>query len=656
MDVSLDFETRSTIDLKTAGSTRYAKHPTTDVWCACFYVPELDDIVVWRPGMPRGVLAELAANPDVIFRAWNAAFERRIWREIMVKRYGFPDIPLERWRCTAAEAAACALPRKLESAARVLGATQQKDDAGHRLMLRMAKPRRFLPDGTPEWWDTPDRVERLIAYCKQDVRTEMAVKRQVRDLTDYELRVYQLDQRINDRGVMLDRALAHAVQVLAGEAVDRANGELAEVTAGRVTGVTKREDIVSFLCSEGAETETINKDAVRALLASDQLTEAARRVLELRAEAGKSSVSKVNKMFSCVCDDDRMRDLLLYHGAGTGRWAGRLIQPQNLPARSKALGDTFKVAPWIEPVLSDEFDLIDLSHPVLEVLAMMLRPCLIASPGMKLIGADFAAIEARVLAWLAGEQWLLDAFAKGKDSYRLMASDIYRVPADEIGKPSAERDMGKRVILGCGFGMGWKKFILTCAKDDVFIEEKVAKQIIDTYREKNRRIKAFWYELERCAINAVKAPGEKFYAADGKLIFTKRGDYLWIALPGRTRALAYYKPRIVEKLAPWGDKVEAVRFWGENDKRQWVQMDLYGGLLAENVTQAVARDLMVAAMFRLEDTGYSTILSVHDELLTEVPSDFGSVKALEQLMSEVPAWAHGCPVAAEGWTGHRYQK
>lgn len=655
-DVSLDFETRSTIDLKTAGSTRYAKHPTTDVWCACFYVPELDDIVVWRPGMPHGVLAELAANPDVIFRAWNAAFERRIWREIMVKRYGFPDIPLERWRCTAAEAAACALPRKLESAARVLGAAQQKDDAGHRLMLRMAKPRRFLPDGTPEWWDTPDRVERLISYCMQDVRTEMAVKRQVRDLTDYELRVYQLDQRINDRGVMLDRQLALAVQALAGEAVDRANVELAEVTAGRVTGVTKREDIVSFLCSEGAETETINKDAVRALLASDQLTEAARRVLELRAEAGKSSVSKVNKMFSCVCDDDRMRDLLLYHGAGTGRWAGRLIQPQNLPARSKALGNTFKAAPWIEPVLGDEFDLIDLSHPVLEVLAMMLRPCLKAAPGHKFIGADFSAIEARVIAWLAGEQWLLDAFANGKDAYRLMASDIYRIPADTIAKDSFERDMGKRVILGCGFGMGWKKFILTCAKDDVFIEDKVAKQIIDTYREKNQRIVAFWRELERAAVNAVKAPGEKFYAAGGKLIFTKRGDYLWIALPGRTRALAYYKPRIVEKMTPWGTKQDAVRFWGENDKRQWVQMDLYGGLLAENVTQAIARDLMVEAMFRLEDAGYSIILSIHDELLAEVLDNFGSVEAFLQLMGVIPAWAHGCPVAATGWTGPRFQK
>lgn len=657
MDVSCDFETRSTIDLRKSGVYPYAAHPSTDVWCFSFYAPDLDDILTWRPGMPQGVLGELAANPDVIFRAWNAQFERIIWREIMVKRYGFPDIPLERWRCTAAEAAACSLPRGLDNCARVLGVVEQKDKQGSNLMLRMAKPRRFLPDGSPEWWDTPDRVARLIAYNVQDVRTEMAVKRCVRDLTPSELEVYRLDQRINDRGVMLDRPLAVAVRDLAAEAASRANAELSEVTAGRVAGVTKRNDILAFLQSEGAETEKVDKEAVRALLAGDNLTEAARRVLELRAEAGKSSVSKVDKMFSCAGADDRMRGLLLYHGAGTGRWAGRLIQPQNLPARSKALGDGFKAAAWREPVLAHEFDTIDLSHPVLEVLSMQLRPCLCAAPGMRFIGADFAAIEARVLAWLAGEQWLLDAFAKGKDAYRLMAADIYRKPADLIGKPSTERDMGKRVILGCGFGMGWKKFILTCAKDDVVIEDADAQRIIDTYRDKNARIKAFWYELERAAVAAVKAPGEKFYAAGNKLVFTKRGDYLWIVLPGRNRALAYHKPRIVEKTTPWGSKQEAVRFWGEESTtRKWMPMDLYGGLLAENVTQAVARDLMVDAMFRLEDAGYSTILSVHDELLTEVPLDFGSVDDLEQLMSETPPWAHGCPVAAEGWTGPRYTK
>lgn len=656
MDVSLDFETRSRVDLKKAGATRYAQDASTDIWCAAFYVPDLDDILVWRPGMPRGVLEQLAADPTVIFHAWNAAFERRVWREIMVKRYGFSDIPLSRWRCTAAEAAALALPRKLDTAARVLGVDQQKDDAGHRLMLRMAKPRRILPDDTAEWWDTPDRVERLIAYCIQDVRTEMAVKRAVRDLTAYEQRVYELDQLINDRGVMLDLPLAKAVRALAAEAQSRANAELADITLGRVIGVTKRLDILAFLAAEGTETDKLDKDAVRSMLASDDLSGAVRRVLELRSEAGKSSVSKVDKMFSCVGFDERMRDLLLYHGAGTGRWAGRLIQPQNFPARSKTLGDGFKAAPWIPDVLARNYDVIDVSYPPLEVLAMQLRSCLRAAPGKKLIGADFSAIEARVLAWLAGEQWLLDAFRKGEDAYKLMAAAIYHIHVSLIGKPSTERDMGKRVILGCGFGMGWKKFILTCAKDDVFIEDEEAQAIIDTYREKNTRIKAFWYELERAAVAAVKTPGEKFYAGKGKLVFTKRGDYLWIVMPGRTRAIAYHKPRIVEKLTPWGTKQEAVRFWGENDKRQWVQMDLYGGLLAENVTQAVARDLMVEAMFRLEAAGYAIILSVHDELVAEVDEDFGTVKELEQLMSVTPAWAEGCPVIAEGWTGPRYTK
>jgi DNA polymerase len=657
LEISHDFETRSTCDLRKAGAYKYARDPNTSVWCLAYDSPIAGDIVLWRPGMDIGELRELAQDKTVLWRAHNAQFERNIWNTIMVERYGLPEIALERYRCTAAEAAAMSLPRALENAARVLGVSEQKDKAGHNLMMRMARPRKVLDDGTLVWWDDEERQQTLGRYCIQDVKTEKAVAGALRRLPDSELAVYRLDQRINDRGIMLDSALALSVADLAAEAATRARKELKALTGGAVEKVTARNQILTFLRIEGAETESVDKENVRRLLAQDDLSEAARRVLEIRQENSKSSVSKVNAMFASVADDGRMHGALLYHGANTGRWAGRLIQPQNLPARSKALPDDFHAIDWVPSVLAGDFDAIDLSYPVLEVAAMQLRGCLRAAPGKKFIGADFAQIEARVTAWLAGEEWILEAFAAGKDLYKIQASKIYKIPAESVQKPSAERDMGKRVLLGCQFQMGAKKFILTCAKDDVYIEEKEGKQIIDAYRAGVPNIVELWSELNECAIAAVKNPGANFYAAGGKLLFTMRGSYLWIRLPSQKRALAYFKPKIAQKKTPWGTDQDVVRFWGEDaTTKQWHQMDLYGGLLTENVTQATARDIMVEAMFRLEERGYAVILTVHDEVVCEVDDAFGSVKELQDIMAETPAWAHGLPVKAEGWTGPRYSK
>lgn len=656
-EISHDFETASTCDLRKSGAYKYARDPNTRIWCLAYDSPLVGDIILWRPGMDVGELRELASDPEIIWRAFNAQFERNIWQAIMVEQFGLPPIALERYRCTAAEAAAVSLPRALENAAKVLGVSEQKDKAGHNLMMRMAKPRKVNDDGSIIWWDDGDRVERLGEYCRQDVRTELDVSRAIRRLQPSELAVYQLDQRINDRGIRLDVDLARAVATVAEEAAIRARRSLMSITGGLVPKVTARNQIIEFLAQENVYTDTVDKETVRRLLAQDDISDAAREVLKIRQENGKSSVSKVNAMFSSCADDGRMHGALLYHGANTGRWAGRLIQPQNLPARSKAMPDDFHADDFRELVLAGDLDTIELSYPVMEVLALQLRGCLRAAPGKKFIGADFAQIEARVTAWLAGEEWILKAFAAGEDLYKIQASKIYKIPADEVKKPSAERDMGKRVLLGCQFQMGAKKFVMTCAKDDVFIDEAEGKLIIDAYRRGVPNIVELWNELNQCAIDAVRNPGRNFTAAGGKLTFTKRGDYLWIKLPSGKRALAYYKPHLVKKPTPWGTEQDAVQFWGEDaTTKQWHRMHLYGGLLTENVTQATARDIMVEAMFRLEDAGYALILSVHDELVCEVPEDFGSVKELEQIMAVVPAWAHGLPVKAEGWTGPRYAK
>lgn len=672
-EVSLDFESRSAVELGDSGVYPYADHETTDVWCAAFYVPELDDVLLWTPDDRYDVeyiLRELAKNPDVTFRAWNAQFERIMWEAQMRKRRKFPEIDLSRWRCTAAEAAACGLPRKLDNTARVLKVQEQKDMAGHRLMMQMAKPRKPRKTEDPDallWWDDEERKDRLFGYCKQDVRTEMSVKKRVRDLPPAELAVYQLDQRINDRGVLLDRPLAVAISKMADKVRGDADKEMQRITAGAVDKVSNTAALRQFANDHGVPTDSVAKEAIRVMLEDPHVTDKVRAALQLRADAGQSSLAKVDAMFNVAHPaDDRMRGLLLYHGAGTGRWAGKLVQPQNFPARSKALGGKFKPEVWRELVMRHAWDYIALSYAPLEVLAQMLRACLRASPGCEFHSADYTAIEARVGAWLAGEEWQLAAFRandadkSNADAYMLMAADIYRLPIATIqaaGKGSPWRDMGKRVTLGCLFGMGHVKFADTLLKDGIVIELHESKRIVDLYRERNANIVAVWREIERAAVAAVNEPGKIFYAASGRLAFMVRDDYLRIALPSKKRTLAYFKPHLVERRTPWGTMQKSVRFWGEvGPARQWLPVDLYGGLIFENVVQATARDIMAGGMFVAEAHGYSVILSVHDELLTEAPIGRGNFKELEQLMAQTEPWAVGCPIAAEGWTGPAYRK
>lgn len=647
--VSVDFETRSTIDLRRSGVYPYAKHENTDVWCVAYLMPGESEARVWRPGDP--VDQELAKwiTDGREMRAWNANFERVIWNEIMVPRYDWPATTIEQWFCTAADARAMALPGQLGDAARALGVEHQKDNEGKNLMLRMARPRRILESGEIEWWAVPERVRRLVAYCRQDVLAEMDVHKEVRPLSQSERAVFELDQRINDRGIRFDRGLATAARDVAQAAIETANRRLRDVTRGSVHSVAAVGQMVAWLRERGVDTDSVTKQAVRDMKAQE-LPDDVREVLTIREEAGKSSVAKINSMFEAACPDDRIRGLLMYHGAATGRWSGRLVQPQNFPRGSVDDPERF-----IPLMLERAVDRIDLEYPVLDVISSMLRCMLTAAPGHKLVAADFSAIEARVLAWLAGERDLLATFADGGDVYKVMASKIYTKPVAEIEK--TERQMGKMAILGLGYGMGAKKFVDACktmANIDVTADE--SKQVVDLYRTSNAAIVALWKALEAAALKAVLEPGTRQMAAQGRIRFMCKGGYLWMRLPSG-RLLCYSNPKAVERVTPWGSTTQAVRVWGVSSyTRRWEPYDLYSGLLAENAVQAIARDVLVEAMLRADNNGYPVVLSVHDELVTEVPESAGSVKELEDIMSERPQWAPDLPLTSEGWENFRFRK
>ena len=653
--MNIDLETRSALDLRKTGVYPYAAHPTTDVWCASYALPG-EEVKTWLPGAPcPRDLADYVRSGGAI-HAWNAQFERIIWRDILTPRYGWPLPELEQWHCTAAAAAAMALPRSLGDAAAALGMEEQKDDGGRALMLRMARPRKPRKGEDPEallWTDNPEKLRELIAYCEQDVRTERGIAEVVRELGPIEREIYLLDQRVNDRGVGIDLELVEAAERIVKTGTSRANREIAQITKGAATAVTKPADIQAWLEGEGVELDNLRKETVRDILAEGGLDEDTRAVLELRSETAKSSTAKLRSMQHASCDDGRARGLLLYHGASTGRWTGRLIQPQNFPR-----GDVKAPERFIEPVMAGDYDALAAVAPPLAIVSALLRAMIKAAPGHVLMAADYAQIEARVLAWLAGAHDLVHLFASGGKVYEEMAAYIYGKPVDQIGKDSHERQIGKNTVLGAGYGMGAKTFVdQVQAQTGVVIEQEEGQRAIDGYRRKYPRIPALWAALNRAAIKAVEFPGTVATAGLGGCIrFTIRGRFLWCVLPSG-RPLAYADPELREMPVPWGGTRPTVTFMGVNSySRKWERRKSYGGLWTENVVQAIARDLIAAAMYRLELGGYRPVLSVHDEVLCEPPQDHGSLEEMMSLMVKCPTWAKGLPVAVDGWRAERFKK
>lgn len=652
----IDFETRSTVDLRKTGVYPYAEHESTSVLCMGWAIDD-EPVRVWVPGQP--IPAEIVAHVEAghpVF-AHNAQFERVIWALIMVRRHGAPRIPLEQWHCTAAMAAAMALPRHLAQAAEVLGLPAQKDAEGHKLMLQMCKPRKPRKGEDPAgvyWWDEPEKLERLIAYCVQDVEVERELTKRLMHLGKQERQVYMLDQRINDRGVLVDHDLVSASRELVEIALRRANAEMLQLTDGSVESVTKVADLTRWLQDTGLEIDDVRKDTLRDLLVGDEeMPEEVRRVVELRSESAKSSNAKLEAMTAASSSDGRVRGLLLYHGASTGRWSGRLVQPQNFPRPTVK-----NVERFIPLVLAGDYDEIEAEAPVLVVISSLLRSMFRAAPGHQFMAGDFSQIEARVLAWIAEQDDLVDLFASGGKVYEEMAAFIYGLRVDEIGKDSVQRQVGKGVVLGAGFQMGGKTFAAQVkVQTGIDLPEEEGVKAIAGYRSKYPKIPQFWYDIEKAAIRAVKQPGTTHRVGRADSIkFSMRGQFLWCVLPSG-RPLAYAKPLIQDRDTPWGETKECMTFMGQNSyTRKWVRMAAYGGLLTENVVQAIARDLIAAAMLRLDAAGYRPVLSVHDEVVGEPPVGHGSLEEFCESMKARPRWAAGLPVAVDGWAGERYRK
>jgi DNA polymerase bacteriophage-type len=657
----IDFETRSTVDLKAAGLDNYAKHPATDVLCMGFATGDgpVDCMSTEEAEICAAILPVFDhVESGGIVLAHNAAFELAIWNHICVPRYGFPELKPEQTRCTMAMAYAMALPGSLEKAAAAVGIPQQKDLAGHRLMMQMCKPK---ADGG--WWDDADKLEKLYAYCKQDVEVERALAKRLMPLSESEQALWVLDQTINNRGVYVDRkAVDAAVRVVQTEA-DRLNACIRDLTDNFVGFTTEHARIAKWLNTQGVIVPGVAKADVTDALTLPDLPEKCREVLLVRQEAGKSSTAKLRAMAEAAGEDNRLRGMFQYHGAGTGRWAGRKVQLQNMPRPhlphdeiDRAI-ETMSNLPTVDAVKA----IGALYGQPLDIISWSLRGMLTAAPGNTLYAADFANIEGRGLAWLAGEEWKLDAFraydaGTGPDLYKVSAHRIYGTPVADVD--GDQRQIGKVAELACGYGGGVGAFQQMAKNYQMKISDELAESIKTRWRDAHPGTVNYWYDVERAAVEAVLNIGRTTTAgAAGRQVKYKvSGSFLWCLLPSG-RAICYPYPKMQARETPWGELKDQLHYMTVNSTtNKWEETHTYGGKLVENITQAVCRDLLAYSMFAAEAAGYPVVLHVHDEVVSERKAGKGGAKEFEEVCSGTPLWAKGLPVVAAGWTGRRYRK
>jgi DNA polymerase len=668
--IYIDFETRSAVNLKTVGTALYAEHPTTDVLCVAFAIDDgLIKISDWR------TLLAWAKERWVIWISHNAFFEQQIYKNLLVKRSAYPEIPIEHWRCTMAKALAHGLPASLDKCAKELKLPIAKDMEGRDSMLRLSKPRKDGSFWTPE--EKPEEFEKLYNYCKQDVKVMRLIDQTLPDLSAKEQKIWFIDQRINNEGIRIDKNAVEAAIKLYGADDAKRQAEFRKITGGIPNSSRQRGKLLIWLKNQGANLKDTQSSTITAILqnSSTNLPKNVRTVLNICQSSGKSSIAKYKKMLIHADQQGIVKGILQYYGAHTGRWSGRGIQIQNFPR------------PMINPdnvleALIDEdlFKLLYANAP--RALSFMLRRTVIAPNNHTFLGADFSQIEARVLAWLAGQTDVLEAFASGRDLYCEEASKIYGYEVTKQHKN--ERLVGKVAVLALGFGGGigafaemskgygldlsgvyeplwrttneierllaneaYERFCRTAKKGIVSINKNaalVADIIKQRRRNGNKAIVNYWSRVEAAVRMAIQNS-----SLQSKSVFSteKIGNRLFLTcrLPSG-RKLYYLDPHISEG---------SIRYTGLDPKtKQFKIQSTYGGKLVENIVQAVARDIMAEAMYRLENK-YPTAFTVHDELVCLSESFFGE-NEFKRLVLQTPKWAVGLPIGVETWSGDRYGK
>ena len=638
-----DIESFSDVDLVKCGVYAYADSPAFEIllFAYSFDGGETQIIDLAQGEKLPAEVEEAIFDVSVTKTAYNANFERTC-----LSKYFGRYIPPESWHCSAVQAAMLALPRSLEDVGRVLGLDEQKMKEGKELIRYFCVPCkptkanggriRNLPRHAPEKW------ELFKTYCKRDVDVEKSIRRKLHNfpIPESEMELYRLDQRINDRGVLVDMGL-----VRNAVSCEHLHKEVVTKRAYELTGLENPNSVAQlkgWLGDMGMEAESLSKKAVAEMIAeTDGEVE---ELLRLRLLMAKTSVKKYEAMERSVCSDGRVHGMLMFCGANrTARWSGKIVQIQNLP--KNYLPDLELARDLVKQGRFEDIELLYDSTP--NVLSELIRTAFIPKPGCRFVVADFSAIEARVLAWLSGEQWRLDVFTSHGKIYEASASSMFHVPMEEITKTSPLRQKGKLAELGLGFG-GAAGALISMGALDMGLTEEELPPLVAAWRKANPHITQFWWDVDAAAIKAVR---EKQKTKVGKIIFEYKSGILFITLPSG-RKLSYVKPRMaVNKFGRDG-----LTYEGISENKKWSRIETYGPKLVENIVQGTARDLLAEAMLRVEEKGYPIVMHCHDEIIAEMPEGTGSVDEMCEVMAVQPEWAEGLPLRADGYQCSFYQK
>lgn len=743
-EMRCDFETKSDVDLRTRGAGPYFGSKYFKPLILCYSINGAP-IQTWTYNQDCPVDLRQHIESGGYIRAWNASFERQGFDWLAANR-GWPRPAIDRYRCTAAEAAAMGLPRSLDDAGAALGVAIRKDKRGAALIRMFSIPRKAKKDEIdagvlwhePE--DHPAEFEEFCSYCRQDIAAEGAIAARLMPLSDDEQRVYTLNQVINSRGLLIDRASCEAVIELVAKEKVKLDAEMREVTNGAVPVCSQIARLRSWVDKQGVILEGVAKDDILTALQLVDLPANVRRALELRQEAAKTSTAKLGAFLKRADADGRIRGAFLYHGASTGRESSLGVNFANMPRPRRVYeeagldsGVLFDAFRWADPDWLRMLYGPELGRP-LHLVSDAIRGFVRAAPGHEFVTADYAGIEGAVIAWLAGEEWKLEALREIltnpelPDLYRRAAAAILGVTTEIITKKHPMRQaLGKTSELALAYSGGVAAFVSMAkiynidldslyapvweaadvetqekavkryerclkardkVKTDVLSREAwLASEIVKLkWRAANPAIVRFWRDIDDAMRDALLAPGTKHRA--GKIEYLCAHNFLWARLPSG-RCLAYGAPKLkgqvwacvqaddgtwpeeseimtreqAEKLTAIGKaRIEkearpAVTALGVNSvSRKYERYSLYAGLAAENATQAVARDVLIAGMQNAEAHGYPIVFSVYDEAVAEVPRGFGSVEHFEKILCEMPPWANGLPLSASGWRGPRYKK
>ncbi|MFJ7647742.1 DNA polymerase [Lysinibacillus sp. NPDC097279] len=661
--LNIDIETYSSYDLKKVGVYKYCEAPDFEILIFAYSVDGQPTKTVELANgefIPPEII-EALVNPKVLKKAFNAQFERVALSMYLNKEYidlpGGPRISNyldpKQWRCTMVDAMKAGLPATLKGAALALELDEQKDSAGTLLINFFSKPRkptkndkrtRNMPEDDLEKWNA------FVEYCRQDVETEKAVGYAVDPYLNlgsksdkFEMALYHLDQEINDRGVLLDMSVVDGA--LAIDEIYKA--KLMEL-GKKITWLenpNSPKQLMEWFKDQGLELPNLTKDTVKTYI---QKTDGdIKTMLEIRQELSKTSTAKFVTMKAAVCGDGRVRGLLQFYGASrTGRWAGRLVQVQNLPQNK--ISDINIAREIVEN--SDLLTLEMLYDQVPFVLSQLIRTAFIPVKEKTFAVSDFSAIEARVIAWLAGEKWRLEVFNTHGKIYEASAAQMFKVPIETIDKGSPLRQKGKVAELALGY-QGGENALISMGALDMGIAQSELKPLVDAWRKANPKIKKLWWDIETAAMRAIENPGEVISFNKGMKFFMLHGS-LMMQLPSGRR-LCYYKARLQDH--PKFEGKQEIVFWGvDGTSKAWCETSTYGGKLTENAVQAIARDCLAMSMLRLDKEGYPIVMHIHDEAVME--SDVDTIAIIEEIMGRPISWAEGLPLEADGFETPFYKK